>query len=332
MSSLGIHGATGGGTGTGGDVNIAEYGGVSTSLGQKTMAASIPVTIASDQTGFSGGQTDSEARAYQTATGTITASGQSVILALDGATGASVNFIDSSFNGTFKFYSSVDGGVTYIETQAYNIYGATGGQTISNSFHTGISGFRIWNFVLVGGETHVKVNAESGSSGSCAVTISANNGSPNVVGLAICPSTDDDYGRPVGGFVPMARQGTTGLRAFRTVSNRYEAGGSVASLLTMARIPTTNTSSMTSVNDTASSTTLLVQNTARMQAFITNTSSAVLFIRLGSDAAASATAFTKRLAQWETWEVPMHWIGIITGIWASDPNDGIAVIHEITGG
>jgi hypothetical protein len=40
---------SGGGGGGGGDVNIDEYGGVATTLGQKTMSASIPVTIASDQ-------------------------------------------------------------------------------------------------------------------------------------------------------------------------------------------------------------------------------------------------------------------------------------------
>lgn len=40
---------SGGGGGGGGDVNIDEYGGVSTTLGQKTKSASIPVTLASDQ-------------------------------------------------------------------------------------------------------------------------------------------------------------------------------------------------------------------------------------------------------------------------------------------
>lgn len=34
------------------DINIDEYGGTATTLGQKAMAASIPVTIASNQTSF----------------------------------------------------------------------------------------------------------------------------------------------------------------------------------------------------------------------------------------------------------------------------------------
>lgn len=55
--------------GGGGNVNIAQYGGVNTSLGQKTMSASVPVAIASDQSavsvncvsGCSGGGTSSVA-------------------------------------------------------------------------------------------------------------------------------------------------------------------------------------------------------------------------------------------------------------------------------
>jgi hypothetical protein len=37
------------GTAVGGDVNIAQYGGVATSLGQKANAASIPIVISSEQ-------------------------------------------------------------------------------------------------------------------------------------------------------------------------------------------------------------------------------------------------------------------------------------------
>lgn len=43
---------TQGGGGVGSDVNITSYGGVATSLGQKVMASSIPVTIASNQSSF----------------------------------------------------------------------------------------------------------------------------------------------------------------------------------------------------------------------------------------------------------------------------------------
>lgn len=63
------------GSAVGGDVNIAEYGGVATSLGQKAMSASMPVTIASDQTAPPDGLVIS------TTTGSFTGAGQSVTIA-----------------------------------------------------------------------------------------------------------------------------------------------------------------------------------------------------------------------------------------------------------
>jgi len=276
-----------------------------------------------------GGQTDAEERAYQTATGTITASGQSVTLALNGATGASVNFIDSSFDGTFRFYSSCDGGTTYIETQAFNVYHATGGTEISNARQAaGVLGFRIWNFALVGGETHVRVTSASGSSGSCAVTIKANDAAPSPTALAL-GVPDSDTGMPVGGMLALGRVGiTTAVRSLRIALTRYEQQATPA-LATLPLPPTNNVSTITNTNDTATSAQLAAQNVNRLRAWVTNTSSAVLYVLLENSGTASATRFTKRLAQWETWEIPENWIGDIRGVWASDPNDGVAIVTEI---
>lgn len=85
---------------------------------------------------------------------------------------------------------------------------------------------------------------------------------------------------------------------------------------------------VTNVNDTATSTTLLAANTARKGAIITNTSSAILYVRLASGTA-SATMFTYRLPQNATQEVGLPYTGIITGVWATDPNDGVAVVTEL---
>lgn len=273
-----------------------------------------------------GPQTDAEDRAYQTATGTITASGQSVTLALNGAKGASVNFVDSSFNGSFKFYVSVDGGSNYIETQAFNIYGATGGRTLSNpKTATGILGFRIWAIVCPPGTTHVKVNAETGSSGSCAVTVKANDGY-NLMDYAVTPSEASDTSQPVGGIMVMMAKGSTGTSNFKGTTNRYEQAGT--HVLTLARVPSSNGTTITNTNDTATSTELATQNTSRMGGSITNTSSAVLYVLLENSGTASATRFTKRLSQWESWPIPECWIGQIKGVWATDPNDGVAIVQE----
>jgi hypothetical protein len=86
------------------------------------------------------------------------------------------------------------------------------------------------------------------------------------------------------------------------------------------------TATVTSVADTASSTTLLASNASRLGASITNDSSARLYVKLGTTA--SATDYTVSLAQNDYYEVPFGYTGRIDGIWASDPNAGAARITE----
>ena len=85
---------------------------------------------------------------------------------------------------------------------------------------------------------------------------------------------------------------------------------------------------VTNVNDSATSVTLLTANTNRKACVITNTSSAILYVRLASGTA-SALMFTYRLPQNATQEITMPYTGIITGVWATDPNDGVAVVTEL---
>ena len=96
-----------------------------------------------------------------------------------------------------------------------------------------------------------------------------------------------------------------------------------------ARPPATASATVTSVADNAASTQLLASNAARVGVMITNTSSAVLYVKYGT--AATTSSFTARLAQFDYWEMPDApvYTGVIHGIWASDPNDGSAVITEL---
>jgi hypothetical protein len=87
-----------------------------------------------------------------------------------------------------------------------------------------------------------------------------------------------------------------------------------------------STSSVTSVSDTNSSTTLKAANSARKQIIIQNTSSAVLYIKYGTTA--SSTDFTVSLSQGDTL-IEDRYTGRIDGIWATDPNDGAAKVTEI---
>lgn len=84
----------------------------------------------------------------------------------------------------------------------------------------------------------------------------------------------------------------------------------------------------TQVADSASSVTLLAANENRLGAIFTNTSSAVLYIKLGATAA--TTSFAYRVAQYGTVELPAGYIGIVDGIWASDPGDGVCAVTELT--
>lgn len=89
------------------------------------------------------------------------------------------------------------------------------------------------------------------------------------------------------------------------------------------------TATQTTVNDNSSSGTILASNANRLGATIANDSSAVLYLRLSSSAATS-TNYTVRMVQYSYYEVPSGYTGAITGIWASDPNDGGARVTEIT--
>lgn len=90
-----------------------------------------------------------------------------------------------------------------------------------------------------------------------------------------------------------------------------------------------STGTNTSVADNAASTTILASNANRIGATVTNDSSAVLYLLLGSTAA-STTNYSVRIAQYGYYEVPFGYTGQLTGIWASDPGDGAARVTEIT--
>jgi hypothetical protein len=88
------------------------------------------------------------------------------------------------------------------------------------------------------------------------------------------------------------------------------------------------TGTQTQVADTASSTTILASNSARLGASIQNDSSAALYLKMGTTA--SLTDYAVRLVQYSYFEVPYGYTGRIDGIWATDPGDGAARVTEYT--
>lgn len=96
------------------------------------------------------------------------------------------------------------------------------------------------------------------------------------------------------------------------------------------QIPLTTT--VTSVNDSNVSGTLLAANVNRLGASVYNHSDQILYLKLGS--AASTTDFSVILAGNGSgvggyYEVPYGYTGIITGVWAAD-SSGSAKVTEMS--
>lgn len=88
---------------------------------------------------------------------------------------------------------------------------------------------------------------------------------------------------------------------------------------------TPSTSVVTSVNDTASSTTLLSSSPLRLEAIIQNDSSSTLYVKFG--ATASSTDYSVKLYQDDI--LRTSYTGRIDGIWSSD-GTGAAKITSLT--
>lgn len=93
--------------------------------------------------------------------------------------------------------------------------------------------------------------------------------------------------------------------------------------------PMAGTATRTTVADNAVAVELLAANAARKGAYLLNTSSAILYIGLGT-VDPTPTDYTEKLFQDQAWRVPDCYTGQIKGIWASDPNDGVARVTELT--
>jgi len=78
-----------------------------------------------------------------------------------------------------------------------------------------------------------------------------------------------------------------------------------------------NTATLTSVASSASSVQLLAANPQRRGASIQNTSTAILYVRIGGGTADITTGHSVQMASNTYFEIPAGYTGAITGIWAS---------------
>ena len=89
------------------------------------------------------------------------------------------------------------------------------------------------------------------------------------------------------------------------------------------------TGTRSSVADSAVAVSLLAANANRKGCIITNTSSAILYVGLGT-VDPTTTDFSMIIAQLQAEEMPPCFTGQIKGIWGTDPNDGVALVTELT--
>lgn len=291
-----------------------------TSLGQKAMTASLPVVIASDQSAIA-------VSMAAVPTGGATAANQSTIIGhVDGLEGL-LTTIDAD-TGT------IAGAVAGSEMQV-DIVGAlpAGTNNIGDVDIASIAAGdnNIGNVDIV---TLPALPAGTNNIGDVDVlTLPALPAGANNIGdvdIASIAAGDNNIGNVDVVTLPALPAGTNNigdvdvltLPAITGTVTANAGTGTFATKETRA-----SSSAVTSVNDTASSTTLLAANANRLGATVYNDSTVALYLKLG--ATASLTSFTVKMAADSYYEVPFAYTGIIDGIWASDAS-GSARITEIT--
>lgn len=111
------------GTSGGENVNVASWGGVATSLGQKLKAASVPVTIASDQ--WAAGST-TLTRTSTATSGTVAAGAYSVTIANVGGSDGTVLTVAIKPGQTLNFNAVADNAAQIFKKLPAIAYDGTG--------------------------------------------------------------------------------------------------------------------------------------------------------------------------------------------------------------
>lgn len=140
----------------------------------------------------------------------------------------------------------------------------------------------------------------------------------------------DGVSVPVVGSVPVSGSvsisGTPSVSVSGTPSVTVSGTATVSGTVNPSRA---GTGAHTSVNDTATSTTLVAANASRLGGTIYNDSSALLYVLWGAGTA-SPTNYSVRVYSNGYVEIPVNYTGIVVGVWATDPNDGTAQVSEFS--
>lgn len=139
---------------------LQDNAGTAITLGQKTAASSVPVVLASDQSGMN-------TNLDKNATGNITALNGTVTVATNGTSDLTVS-VTGTWSATLSFEASNDGGSTYAFTpKASTTAGLTSSTAANGTFKIAAGGFtnvRVRASAFVSGTASVVMNAGAGAS------------------------------------------------------------------------------------------------------------------------------------------------------------------------
>jgi hypothetical protein len=301
-----------------------------------------------------GSETHVEADAYglkvnpavsKTVTGTLTNPADVVSLSCAGY-GSAMVFISGTYADASIAAEVSHNGTDWVLTTAIS---SLTGQNMSNYVVANNNAAHAF-FLPLHGAAYCRVLLSTITSGSVAVTISAVHGStilpPGAVGespLFVQPS-EGGFGVQVTSEPQYqhvedaaAADGDTGVAVLAvrrdTPSSGVDTDGDYATInvdelgYLHTATPRVAAATVTTVDSSASTTSLLAANTARRGCHITNTDANTLRIKYG--ATASATSFTVPIPTGGYWEMPAPiYTGAIDGIWDAD-GAGKAIITEL---
>jgi hypothetical protein len=305
-------------------------------LGQATMAASLPVAIASDQTALTvsvsssalptGAATEAT---LSTLNGKVTACNTGAVvvsssaLPTGAATQATLSTVSSTLTQANVYQASMDSYLYAIDYNIQNIIATVAGQTTGNNSLSSID----TKTPALGQATMANSSPVVIASNQTAVPVSASSlPLPTGAATSANQTTANSSLSSIDG--KLNSLGQKAMTASMPVVIASDQGAIPISGSITASPGTSSTSSVTSVASSASNVTMLSSNASRKNATFYNDSTQIAYLKLG--ATASSTSYTVQLQAGQYYELPTGQIytGQIDAIWASA--NGNMRITELT--
>lgn len=303
------------------DTNIAKWGGTSTTLGQKAMAASVPVVIANDQSTLpvsaaslplpSGAATETTLSAINTKTPALgqALAAASVPVVLTAAQLSTLTPLTTV---------AVTGPLTDTQLRATAV-------PVSISAGAAIIGKVSIDQTTPGTTNGVQVNAALPVGANVIGKVGIDQTTPGTTNLVALAANQSVNVAQINGITPLMGNGVTGTGSMRVTLASDTSSNTNPLLVNQSR---SSSSAITSVASSASSVSLLASNSSRKGATFFNESTTILYLKLG--ATASTTSYTVQMPAGSYYELPFiqTYTGAIDGIWSSA--NGNVRITELT--